>query len=271
MVVITKMDDAFTRLFDRLFSSFRLSDFGLIIYGLTLGFFLSLAVYGFITLKSLQKKSLSLETKKESMSKEEVSDITKKYQEIYARDSEGLVISSQLTLLKDILRKMTIEIATYYYPNSKYPFAELTTNEMIIYVRYVTTRIQQLFDNPFLKPFQELTLSQVLTFLDYKKKVDDVKVVQAYKKAHGSKIAGAFMASLHFINPFYWIKKITKQTTMHFVVKKLCALIISIVSDETSAAYSKELYEKEQKKQQIETLQLKEFIEELGKEEQNES
>jgi hypothetical protein len=241
---IQTMDEAFTKFFTKLFANFHLSDFGLIFYGITLGFLLALAIYGFFLLKSIKKDIYVAETES-LLTEPELTTLVNKIKDEFAMESEGLTIGQQMNCLGDAIKRMTHDIAQHYYPTSKYPMCELSAQELITYLHYVSNRINQLLSKPLLRGFQKMTISQVFKILDMKKNVEDVKIVQAVKKAQSTKIPSTIWASLHYANPLYWMKKMAKQTTTQFISKRIFGAVLDIVADETNKAYSKVLFNKE--------------------------
>ena len=129
------------------------------------------------------------------------------------------------------------------YPNSKYPLFELNVNELLILCHYISDRIDTVFDKKVLKPFKNMSISNVFKLLDIHKKVNDNKAVKAVKKVNP--VVKVIKGIVNYANPLYWIKKLVVGGTINIAVNKMSLLIIDIVSSETIKVYSKRLFNEE--------------------------
>ena len=156
----------------------------------------------------------------------------------------------------DILGKKIIEIvnkiSSEYYPESKYPIYELTIEELILFMHYLSNRIGDIFDKPLLAPFKKISIAQIFKILDTKKKMEETKAAKAFKKANVGKVSSIIMGGLKYANPVYWVKKLFVGSTINFASRKISLLIIDIVADETNKTYSKSIFNKERRLKQLE-------------------
>ena len=156
----------------------------------------------------------------------------------------------------DILGKKIIEIvnkiSSEYYPESKYPIYELTIEELILFMHYLSNRIGDIFDKPLLAPFKKISIAQIFKILDTKKKIEETKAAKAFKKANVGKVSSIIMGGLKYANPVYCLKKLFVGSTINFASRKISLLIIDIVADETNKTYSKSIFNKERRLKQLE-------------------
>ena len=136
-------------------------------------------------------------------------------------------------------------VASNYYPNSKYPLYELSVEELIHLLNYLSNRIDGIFSKPVLKMFRKMTISQIFRIIDTKKKIEENKLVKVATSSKTKKIFQSVMTVINYANPIYWIKKVVINTSLTFTLNRIFLLVLDIVSDETNKAYSKSLFNEE--------------------------
>ena len=228
--------------------------FGLLIFGL---------LYLYFTLRTLKDKKYYVESELENTIKEEeIKEIISSYQEKYLnqRKNDNKEVTSRV--VKEALYGVIIDIASKYFPDSKRPLLELSIDELIMLMRYITNRVDNLLGYRGIKILRKIKLSTIMNIVDASLKVNNTKVVQTTKKYKVGKIVKSSIGVLNILNPFYWIKKATTKLVTKSIYKKIILIIISIVGEETYKIYSKQAL----KEQDPKYIQMMSEIEEaLGK------
>jgi len=145
----------------------------------------------------------------------------------------------------DLSYELVEEISEFFFPESKYPMLELSVNEILNLVHYITNRVDELLDRPVIKNTKNLQVIKFMQMYDKKKKVEESKIYRAAKKVgvpkimkYGGKVVGA-------INPVTWFRKAVINTSINAMTRKICIVVIGIVGEETVKVYSKALFDEE--------------------------
>lgn len=248
LFILSKIDDFFTEIFSGLGKNFSWSSVVVLLTGILIGFVLSLAIYLIIfiaSIKSEERKIDENKVKDEDVLKTELVEKVTELKTNFLNDSTGLSTKEKTQMLGSAIYQTVNIIASTYYPESKYPIYELSVDELIVLLKYLSTRLDEVFSKNVLRLFRKMTVTQVFNFIDAKKKVEDNKIVKATIKAKPHKIVSAITATLNYANPIYWFKRIFTNTVVNFTLNKIFILVIDIVADETSKAYSKSIYNEE--------------------------
>lgn len=249
LLILSKLDDIFTELFKGLGKEFSWSSVVVLLTGVLLGFILALAIYLIIFVASIKSERQKIDESKTDEEldelKQELSTKINEIKENYLNDSMGLSTKEKTQMLGSTIYQTVNVIAGTYYPESKYPIYELSVDELIVLLKYLSTRLDEVFSKNILRLFRKMTITQVFKFIDAKKKIEDNKIVKTTIKAKPHKIISAISATLNYANPIYWFKKVFTGTVVNFTINKVFILVIDIVADETSKAYSKSIYNEE--------------------------
>jgi len=246
---IHDVDNFFTIFFEELRNSFSWTTFVYLLVGIIIGFVICATIYGVLMLISL-KDTKALRKDKNLNINIDNDEIIKKVEDIKARfisSTDGLSVKERFDILGHTIYEAINEVASFYYPNSKYPLYELSIEELIMFLGYLSKRIDDMFNKPFLKPFKHMTISQILKFIDVKRKINENKVVKTINNKHTSKVKNALFMVLNYANPVYWFKKLIMGGTINIATRKICLVIIDIVCDETNKTYSKQIFNEENK------------------------
>lgn len=245
---ISNLDDFISRLFARLGEEFTIGTLGVLITGIIMGFLICSSIYGVLLAISIKHNKPT----EVDLSKNSKIDIDKMHtmvddiKERFIIETEGSTVKERFGILGNTIMETLNSVAGEYYPDSKYPLYELTIEELIMFLHYLSTRIDDVFNKPLLRPFKRMSISQIFKLLDYKKKIDDNKLVKAANRAQMGKISKFFFTAINYANPVYWVKKLVTGTTINFALRKVCLVIIDIVAEETNKTYSKLIFSKEQ-------------------------
>ena len=77
----------------------------------------------------------------------------------------------------DVSKDLAFDIASKFYPKSKYPYLELTVDETLVLAHYVTNRLDELFKSKLLKLLRGVTLRRIAEFNDTKNKNRKLKLL----------------------------------------------------------------------------------------------
>jgi len=250
--VIQSIDDFFTKIFSSLKEAITWNTFWTLIAGIVIGFVICSTIYGILLMNSISKKEKEIENTKKDIDDDKINNIVEQIKNSYVEESEGLSVTSRFDILSKKIIEIVNKISSEYYPESKYPIYELTIEELILFMHYLSNRIGDIFDKPLLAPFKKISIAQIFKILDTKKKIEETKAAKAFKKANVGKVSSIIMGGLKYANPVYWVKKLFVGSTINFASRKISLLIIDIVADETNKTYSKSIFNKERRLKQLE-------------------
>lgn len=249
LLSIHEIDDFFTSLFEKLAKTFTWQTFVILLTGIILGFVICSTIYGVLMLISLNSKEkiridkqLNIDADEEKI-KEQIYSIKMRF----TQQTDSLTVKERFEALGPTIMETVNLVASSYYPHSKYPLYELSISELILFLRYLSYRIERIFDKPFLRPFKNMTISQIIKIIDVQKKINENKVIKTINNPITSKFKRVVMGILNYANPVYWFKKLIMGTTINIATRKICLVVIDIVSDETNKTYSKALFNEERK------------------------
>lgn len=244
---IQDVDHFFTRLFKRLGEEFTWSTFLVLFVGILLGFVICATIYGVLMMVSIRNEEKIRKDKKlnANPNTEKMNQEVDQIKQNFIASTEGLTNKERFQILGSSIVETIHVVATEYYPESKYPLYELTIEELILFLHYLSTRIEGVFNKTILRPFKKMTVSQIFKFMEVQKQISENKAVKAANKMKLGKVSRLFMGILNYANPVYWFKKLVMGTTINIAMRKICLVIIDIVSDETNKTYSKTIFDKE--------------------------
>lgn len=228
------------------FFSFRLElgYLGIFFAGVIFGFMFLLMFYFYTILQAQRNKDFYKRAIEPDIDAEEIKLLIKDAQEQFKnkKDREAVGLVSHL---RSISLELSKDIATKFYPSSKYPLLELTIQETLLLGHYITDRVDRLFDAKLLRIFRGKTLASLMSLYEVKEKVDDSAVMKVEKKFKVRKRIGEFFTAINIANPAYWIKKVTVDKLTQTITLKICLAIIGIVGEETYKIYSKNVFQVE--------------------------
>lgn len=212
--------------------------------GIVIGLVIASTFYAIILFSSIKKKEREIQKDIDEISDLEIAEIVKEVKKQYVEETEGLPFNNRFELLRNRLFELIQRIATVYYPESKYPIYELTIEELIMFMQYLSTRIDVIFEKKLLRQFKKISISQIFRLVDTKKKIDDNKAVKAITSSKPGKVGSFIMNTVLKISPTHWIKNILIGSSVNFGTRKIALLIMDIVADETNKTYSKSIFKK---------------------------
>ncbi|MFA7416915.1 MAG: hypothetical protein WCZ19_00095 [Acholeplasma sp.] len=149
--------------------------------------------------------------------------------------------------LLNVALELSNDIATKFYPKSKYPYLELTLDESLVLLKYVSDRFNNLLEKRVLKMFKGITLRRLITLNETKAKIDNNLIVKASNKLIKNDVFKQSMMLLNVVNPFYWFRRLVLNNVTNAIMIKLGLVIISLTGEETYAIYSKKVFDQESK------------------------
>lgn len=247
LLSVSEIDDFFTRLFENLGTRFSWAHFFVLIAGIILGFVICASIYGVLMIISIRNDDRIRKDSKINLNpntdkiNQEVDEIKKRF----VMMTEGMTNKERFQTLGQTIVETVNVVAGEYYPESSYPLYELSIEELIILLRYISIRIDSVFNITFLRPFKKMSVAQIFKAIDLQKKISDNKAVKTANKMKLGKASKIFWGTINVINPIYWFRKLVMGTTVNMAMRKLCLVIIDIVSDETNKTYSKAIFDQE--------------------------
>lgn len=144
--------------------------------------------------------------------------------------------------LMNVALELSADIATKFYPKSKYPYLELSLDESLVLLKYVSDRFNELLEKPILKMFKGITLRRLFTLSEAKTKIDNNLLVKATNKLKVNEIIKQSMMVLNVVNPVYWFRRLVLNNVTHAIMIKLGLVVISLTGEETYKIYSKKVF-----------------------------
>lgn len=203
--------------------------FGIIIFGLMYVLFV------FATFKKNEKKSKGYV----EISDEKILQIIQNSKNKFLEESSMKPLSEKYQDVVKISWEVICDIASTIYPDSKHPLFELTSNEFLLLIHYISDRVDELLSGRVFRKLREFKVSDIIKYYDAKKTIEETKAVKAAKQSGVMKVIGPI---LNTINPFYWFRKAIVNIAIVKITNKLALDIIDIVGEETTKVYTKEVF-----------------------------
>lgn len=222
-----------------LFLKIDFSNFIAFFTGFFLGAVFLVLIYLLISLITLNKKEKTINKIPEEEQEKIINELISKKQTEFLnlKKSEPIFFA-----LKTSIIDLVNEIAGVFYPNEKYPLAELSMNELILLDKYIINKIESILSKKSLKVLKKIRLSTILKLIDANEKVQNNKAIKASKKLHIPKIYKYLNLFINAINPFYWFKRLIVSPSLSLLIKKIFLMVISITGKETYNVYSKKVF-----------------------------
>lgn len=265
--LIENIDNFFSKLFENLKEAVSWTTLFTLLMGILIGLVIASTVYAVVLFSSLRKKEKEVKNDIAHVEDSVIYEIVDSIKKQYVEETEGLSVNARFGILKKRLTQLVNNIANVYYPESKYPLYELTIEELIMFMQYLSTRIDVLFEKPILRSFKKISISQVIKVVDAKKKMDENKAVKILKKTKAKTIGSVVLGALRFANPVYWIQKLLISSSTSFAMRKISLLVIDVVADETNKTYSKSIFQKENN---LDKLEIDETLKSLERDDTDE-
>ena len=210
--------------------------------GIGLGAVLVCLIYVLLIFGSLRNKKFLIKTDDDTLTTSDVKDLIIQAQKDFKNKSLRRD-KSKVVHCKDISFALVYGIATKFYPKSKYPLFELSIDEVLMLLNYVSDRLEEILNRVVLRRVKGIKIS---TILDMSNKTNKVISSNAFKMSKEvSAAVSTFKKVINTINPVWWIRKGVIDTSIDLIVGKICLAVIAIVGEETYKIYSKKVFDKE--------------------------
>lgn len=218
--------------------------------GIFFGFIIFFLVYFIVVLSSLKKTEKNASNVVLEVDDEIISNLVLNAKNKYIEESTYTNAARKIECLKECCWDLINDIAKTYYPKSKHPLFELSIDEFLILVNYISNRIDSLFQSKLLRKIKDIKLSSIVSIIDIKKKYDEnAAAKKAVKAASGAANVWKF---LNYFNPVYLIKKTFLDGTFNIILNKIAVKIIEVVADETAKVYSKNVFKSNPENDELE-------------------
>lgn len=217
---------------------FDLSTFSSFILGVIFGFFVVLLIYVYAVLKGLNKGLKLRKVDEEDIDEEEIKWLIRDAQEEFKNKDRRNQIGF-FPFLLEVNRELSVDIASKFYPKSKYPYLELTIDEALRLNHYITDRLEDFLKPKLFRLIRGKTIASIVEINDAKVKLENTKLAKAAKKY--GKVTNAAFVAVNAINPVYWFRKGTQSISNVFLLR-IGLVLISITGEETYKIYSKKVF-----------------------------
>jgi len=242
---------------ENIFNIFNLSAF---VLGIVLGLLIAGFFYMLLVLRAI-RKSNNLKMPRRT-NQNECFDMVQQAKNDYKKRKRKYGPSGRFMLTRDLGERLAYEIARYHFPESRQPFLEISTYEVLESSKYIILRIESILDRKPLNKLKGLSGVQILSMFELKDRMSDNKALKNVVKVNNSAVMKTAKSVMGVINPTYLIRRTVVNTTINMSVDVLCLVVLNIIGEEVYKLYSKELF----KMTDTEEL-LTEGVEENGEEE----
>lgn len=222
----------------------------------TLSFILGIVVGVTIALSSITRKIMSKVSTKTNEDYENISDDKKqiinekitntydhylKMQQIKSKNSRLVFRKKIYPQIEDPmdLKRLIVEIAKVFYPESNEPLLELSINEVFDLIKRITIRLDDTFNATKLSFVRYLKLSSVYMMLGLFNKINSIKNNKFMKLVLRTINFSVFISNM--INPIALLRDQTKRKVNKSFTSFLIENTCKIVGKETACIYSKNL------------------------------
>lgn len=212
--------------------------------GIFAGFALLGLIYSIMALASLKRKKYIVNTQTTAVTDEEIKEIIENSKKAFT-DKNLKGAKSSISHCSVLCKNMVMDIARKFYPKSKRPIAELSVDEVLQLLIYISKRIDDILDRPALRLLKRTKLSTILALGDAKKIIEESSLMKLTKKYKLKSFFKAIKGALNVINPINWTRRLVVNRILDNTVNKLCVAIIGIAGEEAYKIYSKRVFNEE--------------------------
>jgi len=216
-----------------------LMDLRSVIFGFTLGvlfIFILIAIIIHYTNKSFIRKSIQAF----DVDNEDIKALVVSKQKRIIRSTRLGVIKNYY-LVQQLTVDLVKEIARYYYPDSKYPHLEITIEEALDMNERILERLRTILDVKMISFLKNIRIAQIISFLEFKKTIEQNKLYQGAKKIHIDKLISYGYTAINFTNPNYWVRKVLITATLESTLRGIAITTLNIIAEEANRLYSKKI------------------------------
>lgn len=141
----------------------------------------------------------------------------------------------------ELVSSLVKNIASIYSPDARFPLYEVTIDEFLDLMKYLSKRISEILDYNDITYIRKINLNTIISVKNLSFDIKNSKVVQISKKYHINNILSGFKLLINIVNPLYWVRKFVVNRSFDIVEKRICASVIRIVGGEAFNIYSKNI------------------------------
>ena len=209
------------------------------ICGIFIGMIILLLIYALAVISSINTKNFIIKTDQDDLTTMEVKQMVSDAQ-IAFKDKSLRKDNSRFDHCQNLCKDLAYSIAVRYYPKSKYPFFELSINEITMLTTYVTRRVEELLEHRGIRLIKKLKVSTIVDITTKKKQIEESKAFKATLTVGSA--ASKMKNVLNVLNPLNWGRKIIVDNIMNLILDRICLVVIAIVGEETYKIYSKKVF-----------------------------
>lgn len=228
----------------KLFGIIKIDFFSILAFliGIFFGFVLFLLIYLVLVLMTLSNKKYQTKIEGEGLTEEKAKEMIlvskKSFKDKKLRGDLSLTVH-----FRNLSMDLISGIASSFYPNSKYPYFELTVDESLELLTYVKERGQEILNRRIFKLFKRFSISTIVNISLTSKKITESEAYKRAKDTTGK--LGKIKNALSIINPLNFLKNITMGKAVNIALTKLYLVLLSIIGEEAFKIYSKKALNKE--------------------------
>lgn len=207
--------------------------------GVVIGMVILLLIYALAVISSIKTKNFIIKTVQDDLTTMEVKQMVTDAQTAF-KDKTLRGSNTRFAHCESLAKDLAYSIAVRYYPKSKYPFFELSINEITMLTKYVTKRVEELLDHRGIRLIKKLKVSTIVDITTKKKQIEESKAYKATLTVGSA--ASKIKNVLNILNPLNWGRKLIVDNIMNLILDKICLVIIAIVGEETYKIYSKKVF-----------------------------
>ncbi len=228
------------------------------VLGFLLGIILLLFIFLltiYLTNRRFLKKTMNAKNIENKTIRQLISDKQKK---IIKSPKLGYI--NNILLMQTLTKDLVLDIAKYYYPDSKYPHLEISLIEAIDMNERVLQRFKTILDVKIVGFLKNVRISQIISILEMKKNIENHKLYQISKKYRLDRLIRYGYTALNFTNPSYWLRRLIFTSTLETTLRSVAVMTLTIVGEESAELYGKKIIDNSDK---ILDKELQRFVKEI--------
>lgn len=211
-----------------------ISSFMSFLVGIFVGVAIFFLIMFYFIISSFKKSSKKNRPNLSPIFKKEIKWIVEDCKNEYKNDNVREEIGA-FNHFKVITARMIKDIASKFNVRSRKPQFELTIDEMLLLTRYISRRVDRLFENKILKRFRNMTIKQIIDLKNLEKRIRNSAAVEGAKLSNADKL----LKVVQVFNPVFWFRKAVYEPIVNKIILNITLEIIEIIGEESYLIYSK--------------------------------
>ena len=130
------------------------------------------------------------------------------------------------------------DVSKLYFPKSETPYLELTVDEMLSIFKYLSYRLEEIFEIKILHLLKGMTIKQIMNINNIKTKIGKNEVIKKVKQPFYKKFFGVFLSIVNLFNPIFWFKKMFVDNIVKIIGNKIMLELLRITTEESFKVFS---------------------------------